>query len=55
MSFFYEKSLYKVFVFPKFAWNGRFEPKRNFNFGLIMSFRANFWVVRGYRYVLQNI
>jgi hypothetical protein len=53
--FFYEKSLYKVFVFLKFVWNGRFEPKKNFDFGLIMSFRANFGVVRDYRYILQNI
>lgn len=30
----------------KLAYNDRFEPKSNFDFGLILGFRANFYVVR---------
>jgi hypothetical protein len=30
------------------AWNNRSKPEKNFSFGLIMGFRANFFVVRRY-------
>jgi hypothetical protein len=45
---FYGESLYKVFFSLKLAWDDIFEPENVFSYGLIVGFKANFWVVRGY-------
>jgi hypothetical protein len=53
--FFYEDSLLRMLFSLTLAWNDRFKPEKNFSFGLIMGFRANFFVVRRYECVLQGI
>jgi hypothetical protein len=39
----------------KLAWNGISKPEKNFGFRLIVGFRANFWIVRSYKYILQGV
>jgi hypothetical protein len=48
-------NLYKVLFFLKLAWNYGFEPKNNFDFGLIVGFGDKFWVDKGYKHVLQSV
>jgi hypothetical protein len=38
----------------KLTWNNRSEPENNFDFRLIIDFRVNFWIVRDYKYILQD-
>ena len=38
----------------KLTWNNISETENNFDFRLIIDFRVNFWIVRDYKYILQD-
>jgi hypothetical protein len=43
--FFYEDSLFRMLFSLTLDWNDRTKPEKNFSFGLIMGFGANFFLL----------